>query len=73
MTTVANCANIGEALRIRIALESQGIDVFVPDETTATLVPFQFSTKSGVRVQVADENAEEARRILAESDPLAED
>ena len=53
MRTVANCLNIIEAQRIRIILDASGISCFIPDENVATVAPYLFATKSGVRVQVA--------------------
>jgi hypothetical protein len=64
MITVARCSTVDEAMMLRALLEASGIEVFIPDELTASVVPHHFITKSGVRVQVADEQAEEARRIL---------
>lgn len=66
LVTVANCYDLQEATRMRFALEAAGIAAFIPDELTAGTAPFHFMTKSGVRVQVADEQAEEARRVVAE-------
>lgn len=66
LVTVANCYDLQEATRIRFALEAFGIAAFIPDEVTAGMAPFHFMTKSGVRVQVAGEQAEEARRVVAE-------
>jgi hypothetical protein len=66
MTTIANCLNLGEAQHLQMLLDASGIDSFIPDEFTAGLAPFQFFGNSGVRLQVADENAAEAQRILAE-------
>lgn len=66
MTTIANCGTLDQALRVRLALDSVGIPSFIPDESAATLAPHHFSTNSGVRVQVPDERAEEARRVLAD-------
>lgn len=66
MTTIANCFDMTEALRLQMILKSTGILSFIPDETMATVAPFHFLTNSGVRLQVEDEQAPEARRILAE-------
>jgi hypothetical protein len=68
MITVANCLNIGEALSLRIALDSHGIESFVPDENMATATPhLLFGSKSGVRVQVAEEDVERATTVIAEA------
>jgi hypothetical protein len=67
MTTIANCFDLSGALSLQMLLESAGIPSFIPDEMAAGIAPFQFFTASGVRVQVADEHAEEARKIIAEN------
>ena len=64
MTTVANCYDLQDALRLKGSLEAAGIPAFIPDEATASLAPHHFLTASGVRLQVADEHAAEARRII---------
>jgi hypothetical protein len=66
LVTVANCADIHEATSIQVALDSAGISAFIPDEVTAAIAPHHFATSSGVRVQVADNRAEEARQVIAE-------
>jgi hypothetical protein len=48
-------------------LEARGIPAFLPDETSASIAPHHFLTPSGVRVQVPDEQAEEARQIVADA------
>lgn len=57
MITIANCFDIIEANRLRMALESAGIPVFIPDEMTASIAPHHFLTGSGIRIQVAEEHA----------------
>jgi hypothetical protein len=64
--TVANCYDVQEAMRMKLALEAAGIPAFIPDELTAGIAPFHFMTSSGVRVQVAADRLDEARRIVAE-------
>lgn len=66
MITIANCFDISEANRLRMALESAGIPAFIPDEMTASIAPHHFLTSSGIRVQVADEHATEAQKIIEE-------
>ncbi len=65
MVTVANCFNIAEAQSLQIALDARGIESFVPDENVATAAPHLFATKSGVRLQVAEADAEAAKAIIA--------
>lgn len=67
MTTVANCFNIVEVQSLRIALDAHGIESFVPDENMATVAPYMFTIGSGVRLQVAEEDAERATELIAEA------
>ncbi len=64
MITIANCNDLTEAQRLKMALESAGIPSFIPDEMTAGIAPYHFLSPSGVRLQVAEENEVEAREIL---------
>ena len=66
MITVAHCYDIQEAQRLQIALGAADIPSFIPDEFTAQNAPYQFMG-SGVRLQVADEHASEAQRIISEA------
>ncbi len=66
MTTVANCFDSSEALRLQIALAAAGISTFLPDENMATIAPNLFLSGSGVRIQVADEDAVAAQGIVSE-------
>lgn len=65
MITIANCSDLNEANRLRMALESAGISVFIPDEMTASAAPHHFLTGSGVRLQVAGEHVAEGQKIVA--------
>ena len=64
MTTVATCSNPAEAMLLKSLLEANDIAVYAPDELTAQSAP-HFSG-SGIRIQVEDEQAGAAKRILAE-------
>ena len=64
MITVANCFDLNEALRLKMHLDSAGIAVFIPDEFSAGAAPHHFLTGSGVRLQVAEAQAEEARQVI---------
>ncbi len=64
MVTIANCFDIIEANRLRMALEAEGIPSFIPDEHVATTIPFHLVTSAGVRLQVPDEYADVAREIV---------
>jgi hypothetical protein len=66
MTTVATCSNPAEAMLLKSLLEANQITTYVPDELTAQSAP-HFSG-SGIRVQVDDQHAETARKILDEAE-----
>jgi len=73
MTTVTTCSNLAEAQLLKALLDDAGIPAFVPDELTANSAP-QLIFGSGIRVQVDAEDAEEARRVLADAElPPAEE
>jgi len=68
MITVAECYDIQEAQRLQMALDSEEIPSFIPDEFTAQNAPWNFiGTSSGVRLQVADEHAAKARHIIEQA------
>ena len=65
MKTVANLGTIQEAQRLKMLLGSAGIEAFIPDEISASLTPYLFMGKTGVRLQVVDDaEEEEARKII---------
>ena len=65
MTTVADCFDVNEALRLKLILGCAGIESVIPDENAATVVPYHFiGSGSGVRLQVTDADARKARLIL---------
>ncbi len=63
MTTVVECSSVDEALLLRSLLDDCGIASFVPDELSVT---YRGQT-GGIRLQVAEEDLEEAKRILEEA------
>ena len=63
MTTVTTCSNPAEAELIKSVLEEANIPTFVLEEVFGGMI----------RVQVADENAEEARRLLAALEAAPQD
>ncbi len=67
MTTVANCFNVVEAQRLQIVLDANGIESFVPDSNSASIAPYLFSTKSGVRLQVDEKDVERAKSLIEEA------
>lgn len=62
MTTVAECSGPDEARLIKSLLEDSGIDAFIPEELSVTYL----GQLGGFSVQVADEDAEQARQVIAE-------
>ena len=67
MTTLVTCSNIAEAQLLKSLLDDSGIKAFLPEEMTANAAP-QFLFASGVRLQVEDEDAAEARRVIASAE-----
>lgn len=70
MTTVTTCSNLAEAQLLKGLLNAAGIPAFVPDELTANTAP-QFVFGSGIRLQVDDENVEDALLLLADAETHA--
>jgi len=64
MTTIATCSNLAEAELLKSLLGDSGITAFLPEENTASSAPHLLFA-SGLRVQVEDEDAAEARQVLA--------
>jgi hypothetical protein len=64
MTTATTCSNLAEAELLHSLLDENGIEAFVLDDAFG----------GAIRLQVADDQAEEAKRILHEAmATLAED
>ena len=64
MKTIANCRTLEEADCLRALLEAHGIPAFIPDENAASVVPHHLVTRSGVRLQVAEKDEDEARLLV---------
>ena len=64
MTTIATCSNPAEAMLLKSLLEANDITAYVPEELTAQSAP-HFSG-SGIRIQVDDQHADAAKRLLEE-------
>ena len=64
MKTIANFGTLMEAELLKLKLASCGIDAFIPDELTAGVAPHIFATRSGIRVQVADTDFENAQELM---------
>jgi hypothetical protein len=56
---------------LKSLLEANQIPAFVPDELTAQSAPHY--SGSGIHLQVADEHAETAKRIIDEAEESVED
>ena len=67
MRTIRNCNDVAEAMMLKTLLESCGIEAFIPDELAAGVTPHFFNTNAGVRLQVAEEDGEDALRVIAET------
>jgi hypothetical protein len=68
--TVATTSTPTEASLIRNHLEAEGIRVFLSDEAAVGMAWYLGNAIGGVKVQVADEDAERAFEILDEHDPV---
>jgi hypothetical protein len=66
MKTVANLASLEQAQALKLKLGSAGITAFIPDEVSAGITPFVTLTIAVIRLQVADENFDEAKRIVVD-------
>lgn len=66
MKTVATCSNPAEAMLLKSLLEAHDITAYVPDELTAQSAP-HFSG-SGLHIQVDDEHADTAKKLLEEAE-----
>ncbi len=64
MKTIANFGTLMEAELLKLKLASCGIDAFIPDELTAGVAPHIFANRSGIRVQVADSDFENAKELM---------
>lgn len=67
MITIANFGTLMEAELLKLKLASFGIEAFIPDELTAGVAPHIFATKSGVRVQVSPEDADQAKEVMGKT------
>ena len=65
MITVAECSSVDEALFLKSMLAGSGITAYVPDEMMAQNAPHVLYAGTGVRVQVAEEDAEIALALIA--------
>ncbi|MEM7384497.1 MAG: hypothetical protein AAF514_06080 [Verrucomicrobiota bacterium] len=63
MKTIANLLTIQAAQALKLKLGSAGIEVHIPDEISASLDQF-YTDGAGIRLQVADEDELQAKKIL---------
>lgn len=66
MKTVASVNWIHHADRIRMLLDAHGIEAFIPDEGMAIANPLMNTAIGGIRVQVRDEDYDEATALIKE-------
>ena len=66
MQTIATFWRTEEAHLLRMRLGEAGIPAFLQDEHITQLHPWRAAAIGGVRVQVAESDFDEARRILLE-------
>src|SRR5689334_13943880 len=68
LVTIATFRTLGEAHVAKGALESEGIECFLTDETIAASYP----AAVGIRLQVHAEDREQAKQILPPDEPEPE-
>lgn len=73
LVTILRVSRPLDAQLARARLESEGIEVFIPDEQTATIDPLLIDAIGGVRVQVRLSQAARAKAILDEPPSEEED
>ena len=66
---VANVSWLHQALFLKSVLESEGIDVQLPDEHTVSIQPGIATALGGIRVLVRAHDAEHARAVLKAVEP----
>jgi hypothetical protein len=62
--TIKTVADLGSAHVLKGALDAAGIEAFLPDENTAWIAWHLNQAIGGVRIQVDQNNAEAASRLL---------
>ncbi len=72
MTTLTTCSNIAEAELLKSLLEASGLKAYLPEELTANAAP-QLLFSQGIRLQVEDEDADVARRVIAAAETAGAD
>ena len=73
MVTIAHFAEVSEAQIIRSVLEGHGIESIIPNEQTAEIAPPYLWASGGIQLQVAEEDLESAREVLATIETTDED
>jgi hypothetical protein len=66
MTTISNFFKCEDAYLFRSFLDSAGIDGYVLDENFSQWFWYYSQTVGGIRVVVADEDAEQAKKLFIE-------
>jgi len=66
MKTLTTVLWLNEADALRLALEREGIAVFLPDQFAAQSDPFLSQAMGGIRVQVGDEDYEKALQVASD-------
>lgn len=67
---VANVNWLHEAEVVKSVLESEGIEVQLPDQHTVSIQPGAATALGGVRVLVRANDRERARQVLKDTQPL---
>lgn len=73
MKTIATFPEVAEAQVIRSVLEGHGIKAVIPNEQTAEIAPPYLWASGGVQLEVAEEDFETAKAVLATFETTDED
>jgi hypothetical protein len=65
LVTIARFYYLYEAELLAAKLEAEGIEAFIPDAMTISMDPFLANTIGGIRVQIRQADAQQARTVLA--------
>jgi hypothetical protein len=71
MVTIQTCSTLPEAQVLQSYLEGSGIKCFLPDEMTLQTDWLLSNAIGGVRLQVAEEDAERAKSLLQDPPPTS--
>jgi hypothetical protein len=72
MTTLTTVAYLHEADLLCMNLEAGGINTFIPDQSTTSIQPCLSNAIGGIRIQIDENDLAQAREILKNELPQAD-